>query len=138
MTSLLYPMAFYVFYVAALGGYMAYCRVIAVRGGKVKIKYFRTYQSDSPETAPPERLVIVGRHYDNQFQLPLFFLIGCLTAMVVGRATSLTTAFAWSFVASRLAHSFVHLGSNNILSRLATFVVGWGFVCAIWTQVVWS
>jgi hypothetical protein len=41
-------------------------------------------------------------------------------------------ALAWSYVALRLAHSFVHLTSNRVLQRLAVFALGNFLLLGIW------
>ena len=61
-------MAFYAFFIWALGVYMFRTRVRALKTGEVDAKYFKVYTGQPPS----ERTILVGRHYDNQFQVPLF------------------------------------------------------------------
>lgn len=132
--ELLFPMALYVFFMGVIAAYMFLGRVNAVRKGVVKAKFYRAQIGE----APPEAIVVVGRHYDNQFQVPLLFLITCLAHMQVGQANGLTIALAWLFVVSRFLHSMVMLGKNNVLFRSAAFALGWLTIVAMWAQLALS
>jgi len=95
------------------------------------MKYFKTYPAESL----PERVVVTGRHFDNQFQVPVLFLIGSAMHFSLGMVNSLTLLFAWGFVVSRFAHAFVHLGSNYIPARAAAYAFGWLLVTGLWLQL---
>ncbi|MGE0528182.1 MAG: MAPEG family protein, partial [Bdellovibrionales bacterium] len=98
---LLIPMALYVFYIWSLALYNFRTRLRAIKNGQVSLKYFKTYA----DPAASERVIVVGRHYDNQFQLPLLFLITCALHLTVASEGPATLAFAWAFVISRFFHS---------------------------------
>jgi hypothetical protein len=38
----------------------------------------------------------------------------------------------WLFVAARLAHAYVHVGSNHVPTRFRVFVVGFFVLIALW------
>jgi hypothetical protein len=131
--QLIFPMTFYVFYIWALAVFMFRTRLRAIKTGEVHIKYFQAYSG----TGPTERTLLVGRHYDNQFQVPLLFLIVCTLHILIGGANAATVALAWAFVASRLLHSWVHLGSNHLQKRVLAFVAGWIIVLLLWAQLIY-
>lgn len=130
--NLIFPMAFYAFYMFALALYMFRSRVKALKSGEVSFKYFRTYSSESPT----DRLLVIGRHYDNQFQVPILFFITCLAHFCVNQANIFTVILAWAFVGSRLIHSYIHLGQNRIQKRAAAFALGWLILLAMWIQLL--
>lgn len=130
--QLIYPIAFYVFYMAALGIFNLWIRIQAVKTRQVSPKYFKTYLGDTL----PERIQVVERHYDNQFQLPLLFFITIAVHLTIGRADYSTLAMAWAFVASRLIHSWIHLGSNYLPKRAAAFALGWVLIILLWIQLL--
>jgi hypothetical protein len=130
--NLVFPMAFYAFYMFALAVYMFRSRVRALKSGEVSFKYFRTYSSESPT----DRLLVIGRHYDNQFQVPILFFITCLAHFCVNQTNILTVILAWFFVGSRLIHSYIHLGENRIQKRAAAFCLGWLVLMAMWAQLL--
>lgn len=130
-TQLIYPLAFYVFYVWILGIINFRSRVGAVRSGKVSLKYFKAFVGEPL----PDQVATIGRHYNNQFELPNYFLIGG-AAHLAFQPNVATVLFAWAFVVSRLAHSYIHLGKNNVRMRFAAFALGWICVLLLWGQLV--
>lgn len=132
MSTLIYPAAFYVLYIFALFLSLMVVRVRAVKSGKVAMAYFATYSGEGP----PEWIVVLGRHYDNQFQVPLLFLLTCSVLMHAGVQDGLTQGLAWLFVASRLAHSWVHLRGNVVVRRLQAYALGWFTIVALWIRLL--
>jgi hypothetical protein len=100
----------------------------------VPIKYYRLYEGSPPSP----RLAVIGQHFDNQFQVPMLFLITGGLFLTLNLTSSATVAFAWIFVLSRAAHTYVHLGSNNVKLRAATYFFGWLVLVAMWWQLVWA
>jgi len=129
---LVYPMALHILFTWLLSIFLFHTRTNAVKTGKISVKYFQAYIGDAPE-----RATVVGRHYDNQFQLPLFFYLGCITHISLGYANKYTLGIAWLFILARLLHSFIHLGSNYPLTRAKIFALGWLFVLLLWGQAVY-
>lgn len=132
---LIYPMAFYAIYMSLLGLLLFIVRYRAVKSGQVSYKYFKTLQALQGQ-ATPEWVITVGRHYDNQFQLPILFFVTAMMCLVVGPNDQASLILAWAFVASRLVHSFIHLGSNNIITRAATFGFGWLVISLMWWRIL--
>lgn len=132
-TQLVLPMVAYVLYMFALALFTFLSRVGAIKRGEISHKYFRAYSGPSPD-----RLVIIGRHYDNQFQLPLLFLSGGILHTVLNQVSTFTLVCAWGFILSRLAHSYVHLGNNHVLRRAMAFAFGWFCVAALWAELLFA
>ena len=132
-THLVFPMAFYVLYMWCLAAFMFNSRVRAIKTGEVAAKYFKAYNTQPPA----ERTILIGRHYDNQFQVPMLFFAGCLAHMLVGKADLWTLVSAWLFIGTRLLHSKIHLGSNILQRRVAAFAAGWFVVVVLWLQLVY-
>lgn len=128
MSPLAWPIGFYVLYVFALFLALAVVRVRAVKRGEIGVAYFSTY-SGKP---PPEWIVVLGRHYDNQFQVPLLFMASCAALMPSSGHDAPTVALAWGFVAARLLHSLVHLRGNVVVRRLQAYALGWLMLIALW------
>jgi hypothetical protein len=129
--QLILPMVIYVLYMGLVAVYMFLTRVNNIKGGAVKMRYFKTY----PAEDLPERMIVTSRHYDNQFQVPILFLVAGAMHFSMGMVNSLTLFLAWGFVASRALHAIIHLGSNHIPKRAAFFAMGWIFVTALWLQL---
>lgn len=131
-TQLVLPMAFYVFYIWGLGVYLFKTRLGAIVSGRVSFKYYKSFTG----AQPPERELVVARHYNHQFELPLLFLVTCGVFLALDATDTLTLALAWSFVVSRLVHSWIHLGGNNVRYRVIAFFVGWLIVLGLWLQLL--
>lgn len=128
----IYPMIVYVIYLFALAIYIFRARVMAIKTGKASFKYFRAFTGETP----PESLIVAGRHYDNQFQLPMLFLVTGVLYIALGFAGPVSIIFAWIFVVSRVLHSWVHLGRNRVGQRAATFALGWIAIVAMWVPII--
>lgn len=128
---LFWPMLTYALWMGLIAFYMMFTRLRAVKRREIPVKYFKLYQGFTPS----EKSLALGRHYDNQFQLPLLYFLTCLTALALNRVSETTLVLAWLFVFSRLGHSFIHLGSNHVLYRLITFASGWIVVILLWLDL---
>ena len=129
---ILLPVAFYVYYIFFLMMISFKVRKQAIKQKQMNFSYFRTFSNSEV----PDQVIIAGRHFDNQFQAPLLFFFACLVTLIVSPNNVLLNIFAWSFVMSRITHSFIHLGSNNILNRAKIYALGWLILLAMWAYLV--
>jgi len=104
-----------------------YGRVQAVRTGLLKL-----HEIDSNKSAHPEAVRNFANNYQNQFELPVLFYVIVSFAMITGLVDVALIVFAWAFVGSRLLHSFVQTGKNNIALRLKVFVLGLTCLAGMW------
>ena len=129
--SLVYPMLAMVLLTFGVALALFRARLRAIREGHTAVSYFRLLQG-SPE---PEFLAKPTRHLINLFETPVLFYAGCLAAMVTGTASVGVIALAWGYVATRLLHAWVHLGSNRVRHRLRAFALSWLLLLALWICV---
>lgn len=131
----LYPAAAMVFYIFLIGLFNFRTRKNGVKSGSIKLGYFKTLDT---QTYPiPEYVARVARHYDNQFELPMLFLVTCAFGQFLPVNNPMIVIVAWLFVVSRAVHSYYHLGSNHILKRALAFFLGWGCVLVIWSYFLY-
>lgn len=125
--AMLAPVFVHVVLVVALVIATGRGRVAAVRAGEVRMKDIAL-----DNTRWPERLRKLASNYHNQFELPVLFygLIALLVA--TGLADGVSLVLAWGFVASRLVHSFIQVGTNNVAHRLYAFAAGLAVLTAMW------
>lgn len=69
----------------------------------------------------PEDVRKVANNMRNQFQVPVLFYVLVLVLFVRGSADVLALVVAWLFVASRVVHSYIHIGSNYVPNRTRAF-----------------
>ena len=107
-------------------------RVRAIRERAVKQSYFKVYQGE----VEPEYAAKRSRHFSNLFEAPTLFYAVCLAAMVTQQADRALEVLAWLYVTARVAHSFIHLGTNEIVPRLSAYFTSWGVMAAMWVYLV--
>ncbi len=128
---LLFLMVFYYLYILALGLLMFVVRFKAVKNKKMPGRYFKAYTGEVPDD-----IAVFGNHYNNQFQLPILFMIACLAAFHFKAVTQTFFILAVAFVVSRIIHSLIHLGSNLVLRRAGVFFFGAFCVLGMWISTV--
>ena len=116
--SILYPVFAMLALTLGVGMRMGYARYTAVSKNKVDPHYYELYQGEEP----PE-LRVLTRHYVNLLEIPPLFYVVCIIAFSTGQTGTLPLALAWAYVALRLVHSYIHLGSNVVLNRFKVFVL---------------
>ena len=129
---LIYPMAFYAVYMFGIAIYLFRIRVKGLKSKEIKFNYFKAYT----DATLPEYAKVAERHYENQFEVPTLFFPTGVMHFALGMANPLTLGLMWLFVISRLLHSFIHLGSNNVRVRMVSFTIGWVAIVALWFQAV--
>jgi hypothetical protein len=128
---LISEITFYYFFLIALMIYMFKVRSKAVKDGRVSFKNFKSYTTESPED-----LVILQNHFNNQFQIPLFFTMAALLSLTQNTVSTITIVFSTIFILSRFYHTRIHLGSNKLLHRAYSFFAGVIIVGAIFLEVI--
>ncbi len=109
-------------------------RYQAIHHGDVKLSFFRTYD----EGSQPARLHLLARHVQNHFEIPPLLHIGVLATFVTDSVNPTGLAFAWLFVVARFVHTYIHLGSNNVSRRFATFGVSLFGLAGLWVTLLFS
>jgi hypothetical protein len=80
----------------------------------------------------PQRVQQVSNAYQNQLEIPLLFYVLVVLAILTRKADLAFVALSWTFVASRLAHAFVHTTSNRLQHRFMAFLVGVLILMLMW------
>ncbi|MFT3806220.1 MAPEG family protein [Arenimonas sp.] len=63
-------------------------------------------------------------NFRNLFELPVLFYAGCLLALATRQESGTLLALAWTFVALRYLHSFIHCTYNKVMHRFQVYVLG--------------
>jgi len=117
--------------------------LIYVRLIKVKIRELKAGRVDMErrgihEDAWGESVMLINNNIRNQFELPVLFYVVCLVLWALEAVGVLALVAAWLFVASRIAHAWVHLTSNYIPNRRRFFTVGWWILVFMVLLVIWQ
>lgn len=108
-------------------------RFAAAKNKQLQLSDFKTMRLDNAG----DTVRVADRNFTNQFEIPVLFYIGCIVALQLNSASYLITALACLFVISRIVHTAVHIGSNNVRMRFNVFLLGCASVFALWLAIVW-
>ena len=78
----------------------------------------------------------VSANLSNQFEWPLFFHAACLLLMHLQATGPTMFVLAWIFIAGRIAHSVVQIGTTNVRLRGLVFTVNFLAVLGLWGVAV--
>lgn len=124
--SMIWPMFAHVVLVFVLYVLLSKRRVAAVKAGRATVSQFRQNLTE------PEDSLFVHNNLKNQFELPIFFHVGCIAIYIVNADNIGTVILAWLFVLSRYVHSYIHVTSNRISRRRAAFILGVATLAVMW------
>jgi hypothetical protein len=85
-------------------------------------------------SAWPDDVRKVSNNIQNQFQLPVIFYVLCLAFLVTDSVSLIVMILSWGFTVSRVAHSYVHVGSNHVPTRSRFFMMG--CICLILLSIL--
>lgn len=130
--EIFYPVLLLVFHTIAVGAYMGYRRYTAVIRREVSLEFYELYIGEEPG-----ELRVISRHMINLLETPPLLYLGAIIAFVTGQAGSVLITLAWVYVALRLVHTAVHLGSNVVVWRFRVFVLSIMVLAAFYLVLAW-
>jgi len=114
---LLPPVTLLAFWTLLVLNIVGVTRVVNTLRGDVGIKEFALGETDHV----PEWTRRANRNLINLLEVPVLFYVACIVATVASVKHGALIPLAWGYVALRIAHSLVHLTTNNIVHRLVVF-----------------
>ena len=129
---ILYPVFAMFFLVAGVLARMAQLRVGAVGSGEMNVRYYRAYQGGEE----PEHLRVITRHFINLFEVPVLFYVVVILTYITQQVSIWMIVCAWAYVAARYVHSYVHLTSNDVLTRFRVFIASGLILFVLWTSLL--
>ena len=130
---LLLPVLVQVLLTLAVFLYLAVVKARALKAGLVDLERRALH-----EDAWPENVQQVNNNIRNQFELPVLFYVLSAVLILQDAAGLVAQVLAWLFVISRIAHAYVHLGSNDVRFRKPLFMLGWIFLMALFVLASYS
>jgi len=106
---------------------MAYWRFRAFRAGDVQV-----IDRAASKITWPRYAAQAERSFLNQFETPLLFFVLIAFLAITRTWDALFVTLAWIWVASRIAHAFVHCTSNALSLRFPTFFAGVIVLVIMW------
>lgn len=78
----------------------------------------------------------ISANLSNQFEWPLFFHVACVLLLMRGGGDALALWLAWGFVAGRVLHTLVQVGTRNVQLRGLVFMLNFLAVLGLWWRVL--
>ncbi|HVH04910.1 MAG TPA: MAPEG family protein [Myxococcota bacterium] len=129
--AIIFPAIALFFWTFANGVRMARLRVGAVNRREIPLGYYELYEGTE---TPAVRLA--SRHVQNLFEVPPLFYVVVLFLYVTGSVGPVAVGLAWAYVALRVVHTFVHLGTNVVPRRLAVFALSNFVLAGLWVLLL--
>lgn len=76
-------------------------------------------------------------NFMNLFESPVLFYVAILLALILMLQDRILVVLAWSYVASRYLHSFIHITYNQVMHRFTVFIFSCFVLLAMWMRLGW-
>jgi len=106
-------------------------RIAAIRDKRVRMTDIAV-TSD----AWPDDVRKFSNNYVNQYETPVLFYVLVGIAIYLRANDTLMVVLAWSFVATRIVHAFIHTGANDVPNRFRVFLAGATILMVMWLLIV--
>ena len=90
------------------------------------------------DDAWPDSVMKISNNIRNQFELPVLFYALTIILWQLRETGGVAQSLAWLFVASRLVHACIHIGSNYVPARRKIFMFGCVVVLAMTGVAAWA
>jgi len=131
-TQILYPVFAMFYLIAFVLARMAVMRFGAVARREMDPRFYRTYD----EGQEPSHMRVVTRHFINLFEVPVLFYVAVILTYVTDEVSYWLVGCAWAYVALRYVHTWVHLGTNDVLTRFRVYGVSGVVLLVMWTSLL--
>ncbi len=130
MTTKLFllPLFLHVVLVLWVGSRSLRARISAVRDGTAKLNEISTDSS-----AWPRKVRQLGNNFDNQFDTPMLWYGAAGLIVALNLVDMIFVGLSWMFLLTRIAHSIVHTGENDVPTRMRIFLFGFWVLVLMWT-----
>lgn len=129
---LVYPMFAMVVLTVVVGVIALIARIQSVKAGSVKVRSFKLMDADDF----PKAVVQTTRNFNNQFEIPVLLYVACVSYLALELQSPFAVFLAWTFVALRAAHTYIHITYNHLLHRMIVFWLAIFVVLALWINLI--
>lgn len=78
-----------------------------------------------------------ANNFSNLLESPILFYVAILLTLILMVQDSILVALAWTYVAARYVHSFIHVTYNRVMHRFSVFLFSCFVLLAIWVRLGW-
>ena len=130
---LIYPLFTMALLSLIIGLLMLAARIEAVKSGKMKASSFILNSGEQTD-----KVTRFKHHYENLFEVPILFYVAIIIVMICQIGDTLYLTLAWSYVALRIAHAYIHTTYNYVPHRMVAFLGSIFVLYWIWGRVAWQ
>ncbi|TFH25601.1 MAG: hypothetical protein E4H03_00275 [Myxococcales bacterium] len=120
------------FLTAAVLARMARTRVNAVTRKEMALDFYRTYDKGEE----PEQIRRITRNFINLFEVPVLFYVGVVLVYISHQVNYWMVGCAWTYVALRFLHTYIHLMSNDVLTRFRVYFASGLVLLVMWSSLL--
>ena len=102
------------------------------RVGALKRREVKLGQIALGQPAWPDKVMQIGNAYQNQLETPVLFYVLVALAIITKKDDLAFVGLEWLYVLTRLAHAYIHTGTNNVPMRFNAFILGVGVLALMW------
>ena len=102
------------------------------RVGALKRREVKLGQIALGQPAWPDKVTQIGNAYQNQLETPVLFYVLVALAIITKKDDLAFVGLEWLYVLTRLAHAYIHTGTNNVPMRFNAFIIGVGALALMW------
>lgn len=78
-----------------------------------------------------------ANNFSNLLESPILFYVAILLTLILMVQDSILVVLAWTYVAARYVHSFIHVTYNRVMHRFTAFAFSSFVLLAIWVRIGW-
>lgn len=78
-----------------------------------------------------------ANNFSNLLESPVLFYTAILLTLILMLQDTILVMLAWTYVASRYVHSFIHITYNRVMHRFSVFIFSSVVLFAIWVRLGW-
>ncbi|VAW77430.1 hypothetical protein MNBD_GAMMA12-1448 [hydrothermal vent metagenome] len=131
-TTIFFPVLAMAFWTFGVTFFMGRVRFRAVRENKIDLTYFKINHAKQR----PETMVRAAQHYNNLFEINSLFYPAVIVIYLLQATSLMTLLLAWGYFISRVFHSLIHLGKNDVQKRFIAFLFSLVFLLGLWIVVL--
>jgi hypothetical protein len=125
--------AFHPAFAMAALTFAVWVRLYATRIGEMRRERIHPQAvATSRQAAERLRETRAADNFRNLFELPVLFYLALVVAALLGLASDVFLALAWTFVALRALHSAIHCTYNRVMHRFMAYLAGSVVLWAMW------
>ena len=123
----LIPLFLHIALIFFVGSRMLRARIKNVRSGAAKLD-----EISVDRAAWPRRVQLLGNNFDSQFDLPTLWYAVSALLVALQLVDIAQVILSWVFLLSRMAHSAIHIGNNDVPSRMRVYLLGFFVILMMW------